>query len=277
MTPDLATSLLNTQSKGTAGLDGKMSKFADVDLNNIIPKRSRTVASNASVAVKSGTSSVSIEASTDESETETTSQSSSQSSSPAHSSQGKQTSSSVHHKSDHHHHKSSSGRRSQMKQSSNPSYSPSKISRRDSESNHSTSSSLGHEGPVSASVTSTPVKSITSTVPVVTAEDKEGNKETSTTNAETAVSQAAPPLNNTENMVYNNPQEDLLGPILPEGNTLFQGIAFLLTTADATGNTSDTEQGRSTAPFDIPHLVRQIESGSGRVFQTLEEAQVCSF
>ena len=279
LTPELATSLLTTQSKGTAGLDGKMSKFADVDLNNIIPKRSRTVASNASVTtVKSGTSSVSVEASTDESETETTSQSSSQSSSPAHSSQGKHTSSSLHNKSDHHHHhKSSSGRRSQMKQSSNPSYSPSKVSRRDSESNHSTTSSLGHEGPVSASVTSTPVKSTTSNVPAVTAQDKEGNKETTKTNAETAISQAAPPLNNTANIVYNNPQEELLGPILPEGNTLFQGIAFLLTTADATGTTSDTEQGRSTAPFDIPHLVRQIESGSGRVFQTLEEAQVCFF
>lgn len=235
LTSDLATTLLNTQSKGTqAGLDGKLTKFADVDLNNIIPKRSRTVAQTSTKKDGSSLTPATIDASTDDSETEASSYSSSSSHhAKAHGKAAMKT---------HSHGSPSKIKSSHMSISSTASTSP--RMRRDSESNHSTTSGLGHEG---ASHVAIPV------------------------------TQAQQPILQTIQLQTNeSPQDQILGPILPEGSKLFEGIAFMLTTADASGTSNDDRdgQGRSSAPFDIPHLVKQIESGSGRVFQSLEDAHV---
>jgi hypothetical protein len=235
LTQELATALLATQSKGATqtGLDGKLTKFADVDLNNIIPKRSRTVAQTSTKKDPLQAPSA-VDASTEEEESE---------SETVGKNKAKKSRTSSHHGSPS---KIKSGQQ-HLSLSSTASTPP--VIRRDSEgtSNHSTTSSLGHEGLThshASNVVAQPQQQ-----PITQSSDSEINQ-TSTDN--------------------------ILGPVLPEGNKLFEGIAFMLTTADASGNTAEDKdgQGRSTAPFDIPHLVRQIESGSGRVFQTLEEALV---
>ena len=197
LTADLAAALLNRQSKGS----DKLSKFADVDLNNIIPKRSRQSAQSKAV-----------DGSTDDSETESTSsgKTAARARKPVH---GKAVC------------VSATPARTQPK---------SPIERK--------SSGRSENGEPAPSPVSVP------TEPVVVAAAILPNHESSS--------------------------QDLLGPIPAEGSVLFGGMTFLLTTADAGNSSDNADSGRSSTLFDIPHLIRQIEAGGGRVHQTLENAQV---
>lgn len=203
LTAELAATLLNKQSKGS----DKLTKFADVDLNNIIPKRSRLSAQSKP-----------LDGSTDDSEPESSSSSSAK----------------------------------------NPIKSRKTV--------HLKSTSTNNSSPAvvvpSKSLPKSPVDKKPIPAPV---EDKERVVETVTSTP--VVSQAA-------DVKPEDEVVDMLGPIPGEGSTLFQGMTFLLTTADA-GNSADAaDSGRSSTLFDIPHLIRQIEAGGGRVHQTLENAQV---
>lgn len=70
----------------------------------------------------------------------------------------------------------------------------------------------------------------------------------------------------------------LLGPLPELGSNIFNGVSFLLTCGDR--NKCDDlclEQSnpeRST-PFDKLYLIKQIESGGGKVFETFEEMKNC--
>lgn len=243
LTHDMAAPLLNKRGGG----NDKMSKFADVDLNNIIPKRSRTSALSKPL---DGT----------DSESESQHATAAVHSPAARSS----TSSSTQKPRSRTHNKKSSHNHSSSSRLSSTSTAPSTPLRRDSNnSNHSTTSSLEGLPTSFGQPTLTAIKE-------VSPKERKDKAEPLPSSTQPASSTS----------VTSTPSNQLLGPIPDEGTGLFQGIAFLLTTADATGNPNDSDkdgQGRSTAPFDIPHLVRQIECGGGRVFQTLEEAQVCLF
>jgi len=85
--------------------------------------------------------------------------------------------------------------------------------------------------------------------------------------------------NNTENArrAQAPDMELLMGPLPPLGSGIFQGVAFLLTSDDGgfnVVNDNELNAGRSAAPFDISYLSEQIENGGGRVYETVEEAQV---
>lgn len=206
LTAELAATLLNKQSKGS----DKLTKFADVDLNNIIPKRSRLSAQSKA-----------LDGSTDDCETESVS-------------------SSV---------KSASKTRKVV-----------------------SSKSLGCSSGITYATTKTLPKSPVERKPAPPHVSENG--ENSPQKVTKATSEKTAPHPAPEATVPPENPQDLLGPIPEGGSTLFKGMTFLLTTADA-GNANDAaDSGRSSALFDIPHLIRQIESGGGLVHQTLENAQV---
>lgn len=239
LTPDLAASLLSKQSRGS----DKASKFADVDLNNIIPKRSRT-----STQLKSSEGGSNEEGHNSESNDGTCSSNSLGSSSLLSNNAATSSTSAA-----------SSGTARTTKSRGRP----------------PAQNRVGIVANPSPKVQSKGRNEITNCM---------------STGPTSSSSNCATPVNNSQinttveqvTVVLSNPKseselETLLGPIPPPGSTLFQGLAFLLTTADAPNNSeaeASSGQGRSTAPFDIPHLVKQIESGGGRVYQTLEEAKV---
>ncbi|RWS30288.1 hypothetical protein B4U80_03616 [Leptotrombidium deliense] len=65
--------------------------------------------------------------------------------------------------------------------------------------------------------------------------------------------------------------EKCLGPLPREGSQLFKGIGFLFATAEGVENIA-LEAGRSTM-FDCPYLIKQIELGAGKYFESFEEKQ----
>ena len=204
LTAELAATLLNKQSKGS----DKLTKFADVDLNNIIPKRSRL-----SAQAKA------LDGSTDDSETESIS--------------------------------------SSVKSST-------KIRKFVNSKSSAGSSSIPT---LSKALPKSPIERKPDPI------NENGGKSPQEKVKNATSDNIIPPAPMATITPENS--QDLLGPIPEEGSALFKGMTFLLTTADA-GTANDTaDSGRSSALFDIPHLIRQIESGGGLVHQTLENAQVC--
>lgn len=320
LTPDLAASLLSRQSRGS----DKASKFADVDLNNIIPKRSRTstragegdgelVNSNDSSDVNANCSSsnshtsppcntVSLSNSSQgTSQVSGTPSSSSGRSSKSRGRPSSQTKSAEVSQSAGHKHQSKG--RSETHASATESTSASSSSGNISSS--SSSASVAHRvvtpvtpGTASTSLASNPPTSKASTSSnssqvQASVQNKTPNlNDVAEKSRNIAATTTTSSINNNNNNIDNNniasganekceaDTEALLGPIPPYGSSLFRGLAFLLTTADAPTNAeseASSGQGRSTAPFDIPHLVKQIESGGGHVYQTLEEARVSTY
>jgi hypothetical protein len=75
------------------------------------------------------------------------------------------------------------------------------------------------------------------------------------------------------------PQEliKLLGPLPESGSNIFKGVSFLLTCGDRNKSEDlcleQSNPERST-PFDKLYLIKQIETGSGKVFETFEDMKV---
>lgn len=244
LTSELAASLLSKQSRGSNKAD-KASKFADVDLNNIIPKRSRTSTQfKPSDGNEQGNNSETADVSPNTSTTIGTPSLPSSSTTT-----GTRTA------------KARGRPPAQNRVGSVANTSP-KVQSKGRNENNSNCMSTGPT--ISSSNCATPAATAASAT------------DSSQINATAQVQRpvAADISNSTKS---ENELETLLGPVPPIGSTLFQGLAFLLTTADAPSNSeaeTSSGQGRSTAPFNIPHLVKQIEGGCGKVYQTLEEAKV---
>jgi hypothetical protein len=83
----------------------------------------------------------------------------------------------------------------------------------------------------------------------------------------------------TKSSISMPPQEliKLLGPLPESGSNIFKGVSFLLTCGDRNKSEDlcleQSNPERST-PFDKLYLIKQIETGSGKVFETFEDMKV---
>jgi hypothetical protein len=83
----------------------------------------------------------------------------------------------------------------------------------------------------------------------------------------------------TKTSISMPPQEliKLLGPLPESGSNIFKGVSFLLTCGDRNKSEDlcleQSNPERST-PFDKLYLIKQIETGSGKVFETFEDMKV---
>lgn len=261
LTSDMAAILLSKQSK----LPSNASKFADVDLNNIIPKRSRvtkptTSSSNPLPQSSNNNNTVNPSMSLP---TTITSQTISSDDLGSH---GDSDTGSVNS------YKSTKSRSTSFSKQFLPSLSPSSSNRPSSEISSKTKKTSGkHPPPLPLSNKKTSDSSSSSSSSSTKNERSSGGKSSSSTNS------ASKTLST---LIHQGEKEKLLGPIPPEGSNLFAGIGFLLTTTNKTNKSNGemySSEAGSSIPFDADYLTTQIQMGSGKIFSDVDAARVSCF